>query len=76
MTDVTGYRDSLSGFCESRNCEQYFAAMFGLEISGQFGWICNNPVSSGIELLRRKEVRRLLVRKLWFAKDIVRIFIA
>ena len=63
MTDVTGYRESLSGFCESRGYEQCFAAMFGLDISEQFGWICYDPVSPGREVLRRKEVRRLLARK-------------
>ena len=58
MTDVTGYRESLSGFCESRGCEQCFAAVFDIEISVQFGWVCYDPVNTGRELLRKRKVRK------------------
>ena len=74
MTDVTGYRESLTSFCESRGYEQCLAAMFGIEISVKFGWICYGSVSPDKEWLRLIEVRRLIVRKQRFAKGIVRIF--
>ena len=73
MTDVTGYREPLSVFCESRGYEQCFAAMFGLEISEQFGWICYDPVSPGKGSLRLKEARRQIVRKRRSHNEIVRI---
>ena len=73
MTDVTGYRESLSGLCESRGYEQCFAAMFGIEISVQSGWICYDPVNLGKELLRLKEVRKRIVRKRRSHNEIVRI---
>ena len=73
MTDVTGYRESLSDFCESQGYEQCRAAMFGIEISGQFGWICYDPVSPSKGLLRLKEARRRIVRKQRSRSEIVRI---
>ena len=70
---MTGYRESLSEFCESRGYEQYVAVMFGSEIFVQFGWICYDPVDQGNGLHQLKKVRKLIVRKQMFQKQIVRI---
>ena len=62
VTNATGYRESLSGFCESRGYVQCIAATLGFEISVQFEGICCSSGDRGKKQLRPRKVRKEIVR--------------